>query len=345
MCTNCLFLWSVIHFISPTAQSLATSALITRSIFLALIALTAIIFVCLAMQKFLGWLVNISEDINWESIWKNICELPFAKISAALYAISFALSVLYNFIYLNSVGISLTKSPISLGDYALTALLWAPIVAIYSTLILINAFLNSIWNLQKSVYKLLFTTILVLIVPGWILPYWWIFRENSSLDDAEFLAIIFILSYPIFVILLRNPIDRYRITAYPTDSQSKFSKRFKFFILWGIPLFIETLIFLFCLIPKYADVSTKCPPKGAHIPGKHVLVNKNVQIDGVLARVFETHYLIRNCESGKNMNRMEFIRADRVDKIIVEPQKQPRTEKENTSSADRQKMPSDQTQN
>lgn len=331
MHTDLLFSWSVIHFIAPSSS---ISTFLSNPIFVVFIALTVIIMAYLLIQKFMDSIVTIGQDANWEPIYRGIRNLTFAKISFALSVLSFALSVLYNYIYLNSVGISLTKSPISLGDYTLTTLIWLPTVAVYFMLVLINIFIDSVWNPEINrwgVCKAFFTKFLVLIIPGYCFTGILLGNDLKTFDTTNIgfgitnlglACIVASFLFAVFIFLLHNPITYYKTIAYPENSQSRIIDRIKFFVVWHIPLFIGVLAFLLFLIPKYAEVSTKCPSNGQYISGMHMLIKEqDTQINGVLARVFETHYLIRNCESGNNMNRMEFIRADRVNKITVGTQK------------------------
>lgn len=313
MCLDFLFSWSAFQFIE---LCLSISILLNHPIsIISFVAPTLLITTYLFIHNFIDGIVTIGRDLNWDPI-RNF---TFAKISLAIPSLSFALSVLYNYIYLNSLGISLKNSPISLGDYTLTALIWAPVVALYAMLVLISAYLDSIQNPKIdrwTICRLFFIKFLVIIIPGYLL------LENFKLFDITKLGIASFMAaslFTILVILFQNSIGRYRELAYPADRQSELIDRFKFFIVWHIYFFIGIFSFLLFLIPNYAEVSTKCPQNGAHISGKHVLVKEGIQIDGVLARTFATHYLIRNCESEGNMHRMEFIRADRVDKMVVEP--------------------------
>jgi len=257
---------------------------------------------------------HTGSNIDWNRVWTHIRLGIFnGSVFGFLSVIFGLLSVVFNWIYFSSLGIPLTKAPISIGDYVTTSIIWFPIVSILTVSHLAIATLL-FWISKKIKISpkiiLCVGLVLALLMPFAYLVYRFSFGDVMEFLMEPFTALaVFISAFIMIAVLafLSDPISKVR-------ENFKEENNYAFFFLPIIPFLCFALVFFVVgLTPIYARISADC----SKVKERYIFTLANGdEVNGILARNFETYFLIRNCEYDENGNlkngNLEFLKADRL---------------------------------
>lgn len=262
----------------------------------------------------------------WEPIEKFLDWLSPAKIGA-LFAIIVALSVLFDIIYLQALGVSIMLAPTSITDHIRSSMIWIPpvLVAVIVTIIVSCIWLSLYDNLVRSKNGLIFIglTILLLLAMGFLMyvlsqaiwfwvwklvtPYDFSFAEealnflSSTMIQLELaIALIFVvlfLVFPIYRELNRAWIQNPENAMKFRQVEARFLNGFNFLLF---------MCFFGSTIHISAQLSGSVACAQEHSP--------TVSDKGTAPlRSFGDNSLVCNCKK----NRLEFLRANKGDSMIV----------------------------
>lgn len=287
-----------IYIIFPVVGIYIAAFLISEAVFIALLIVTFMVAPIVALfrptVRFMELLRNLGRKINLNHILE-----AFQVIYPTTSGIMFMVSVVYNWIYFDMLCIHLRVSPLS---YIFTFLGWLPYIVLYATATMAITVIGAL-IIKKTPHMKIGMAI------GGLSP-WLIMAHHCFSNYQTFyshlnhnymtqpISVTIILTVT-YIALSSTHIENLRKKARVVNSSLSW---FKFLCLGQSIFLIGFISWLLLIVPRYAEISTDCTKQ---IQQSFTLTDGQ-KVKGVLARRFETHFLIRNCVS----NEMEFVKTD-----------------------------------
>lgn len=250
----------------------------------------------------------INDFLDW---------LSPARIGA-LYALSIVISALFDTIYLQALGISITAAPMSIADHIRSSVIWVPpvLIAVTATLIV-----SALWSqfhegLLNGVCKMTISLVLllVMIVLTHLAMWWWTWDVLAPYDFSSSKDVSGALD-ALKSVMIQLP-----------------------FWIWGI------FIIIFCLFPIYQSMKPEKDMKLRRIESMvlvgfssalftsflALIISISIHLSAlgscvealspkfsinnkefVIFRSFEKHFLVSSCKEGRI--EFKFLSTDEVD--------------------------------
>lgn len=302
----------ITHVIFLAAAIYIVAFAISEMLFFALLTATFIGAPIIALSRPAQWilelLVRIGKNIDLNCIYRKFRTLSISDVYLVASLVMFMISMLYDRIYFGALNIHTKGFPFS---DVYTFLDWIPYIVLYSAIFVIVSAIGAQRikkiSSRKTIEKIPSKKIIIVLVtlnPWLIIAHhhfvnFQTFYYHLNSDDIDLFIPVIGLFMTVYLALFSATIESHRPTGPSSNTGTSWFK----FLCWAqSPFLIGFILWLFLLVPRYSEVSTDCSIQRQH----SFTLDDGSQVTGVLARRFETYFLIRNCQN----NELKFVKAD-----------------------------------